>query len=83
MTIHATCDNIIEVYADGTLVASGNNWSVTYSATLDSTPAVVAVACKDTGVVGGILLSADNGLRSDSSWRCSNEAEEGWNQVNI
>jgi hypothetical protein len=71
----------MELYADGDLIASGSNWRVTYSATLDRQPSVLAVACKDVGAVGGILLAASNGLRTDASWRCSNAAEEGWTQV--
>ncbi len=79
--MHATCDNIMELYADGDLIASGSNWRVTYSVTLDRQPGVLAVACKDVGAVGGILLAASSGLRTDASWRCSNAASEGWSQV--
>jgi hypothetical protein len=79
--VHATCDNIMKLYADGILVASKSQFETTFSTTLVKQPAVLAVACEDLHVVGGILVSGSNGLRTDGSWRCTNTYRWGWNKV--
>jgi hypothetical protein len=71
----------MKLYADGVLVASKSTFETTFSTTLDKQPTVLAVACEDLHVVGGILLSASNSLRTDASWRCSNTYRAGWTQA--
>ena len=73
----------MELYADGELVASSTSWQTTQTAVLARTPRVPAVDCLDLGVVGGILLSASNGLHTDGTWRCSTIWEENWNKVRL
>ncbi len=80
--MYATCDNIINLYADGRLiVGNGKRWEVTNKIVLAQTPQVLAIGCQDVGVVGGILISASNGLRTNSSWRCSTTVRSGWIEV--
>jgi hypothetical protein len=80
--VYATCDNIINLYADGRqIVTNGQDWTVTNTIVLAQTPQVLAIGCQDVGVVGGILISASNGLRTNSSWRCSTSVLPGWFEV--
>ena len=39
---------------------------------------LIAIRCLETGGKAGIVLSANNGLVSDSSWRCTRTYQEGW-----
>ncbi len=80
--MYATCDNIINLYADGRqIVANGNRWEVTNKIVLAQTPRVLAIGCQDVGGAAGILISASNGLRTNSSWRCSTTVRTGWIEV--
>jgi hypothetical protein len=36
-----------------------------------------------SGQTGGIILSTDNGVVTDSSWKCERRLKEGWNQVRL
>ena len=81
LTVYATCDNVLALYADGELVASSSDWTATETATLDHTPRVLAVDCLDQGEYVGILVSASNGLHTDGSWRCSRTNGDNWNKV--
>ncbi len=80
----ATCDNVINLYADGRqIVTNGTDWAVTNTVVLAQAPQVLAIGCQDRDVVGGILISASNGLRTNNSWRCSTTVLPGWFEVRV
>jgi hypothetical protein len=74
VTINATGDNTLMLYTDGYFLDVGRDWRKTKSYTLAQPPRILAVLCSldREGVRGGILVSASNGVLSDSSWRCIN-----------
>ena len=76
----ATCDNKMELYADGELVISNDKWNTAVDVNLPADTTVIAVECEDVGVIGGIRASFNQGIiTTDSSWKCSATLEEGWN----
>jgi hypothetical protein len=42
---------------------------------------IISLVCEHAGATGGIILSTDNGLVSDKSWKCARTASDGWNLV--
>lgn len=42
---------------------------------------VIAIKGYDTGGDKGIIASLDNGMVTDSSWKCTATAETGWNEA--
>ena len=83
MTISATCDDYLDLYVDGNLLFSQvGNWPEAKIAVVTAAPKVVAMFCLDTGGAGGMLLSTNTSLVTDSSWRCNNALQEGWTMVN-
>jgi len=83
MTLHATCDDRMKVYFDGELqpqTAAMKWWEAVSQLSIPAGTRVLAIECKDVGMGGGVLASTSTGLKTDSSWRCSNEVIEGWTQ---
>jgi hypothetical protein len=85
VVISATCDNVMKLYVNGQLMSEGGPvWEILKQVTINATqPAVVGINCLDTGAPGGIIMSASNNMVTDSSWRCSNTLQDGWNTVSI
>jgi len=83
MTLHATCDDRMKVYFDGELQPETDAmkwWEAVSQLSIPAGTRVLAIECKDVGMGGGVLASTSTGLKTDSSWRCSNEVIEGWTQ---
>ncbi|KAK6173565.1 hypothetical protein SNE40_016990 [Patella caerulea] len=80
ITGDATCDNIMEFYADGVLFSNinDNDWTKSSPITISDNTQVIAVKCVDTGVVGGIKLALSNGIKTDTTWKCSATYEDNW-----
>ena len=87
VNVVATCDDVMDVYVNGIPITLPSAETVTYplTSTFQINPGnrntcsnVLAIRCRDTGIIAGILASADNGLITDSSWRCSDKYEQGW-----
>ncbi|ESP05287.1 hypothetical protein LOTGIDRAFT_152117 [Lottia gigantea] len=76
-----TCDNILKFFVDGQLEASSNDWQVASPVSFSDTAHVLAFDCLDEGVIAGIRGSFSNGVVTDSSWRCSTSADEGWKEI--
>ena len=83
--MHATCDNVMGVWVDGEHVdlawSTRSAWTKMSSFHITKCNQLLAIQCEEKGAIGGILVSADNGMVSDSTWRCSRHYEEGWNQI--
>ncbi|MBC7286773.1 MAG: hypothetical protein H5T86_01770 [Armatimonadetes bacterium] len=89
-----TADNSFELYVNGRLVGTGNDWARLYS--FDIRPYlkagrnVLAVAAENAGGPGGLvgqgeiaLPEAKLELVTDGKWRWSSEAAAGWRDVHF
>ncbi|KAK6169073.1 hypothetical protein SNE40_020194 [Patella caerulea] len=82
ITGDATCDNIMYFYADGVQYTNrnDNDWTKSSPVSIPSDTQVVAVKCKDLHVVAGIKLALSNGIKTDTTWKCSKTYAVGWNK---
>ena len=84
-TLSATCDNIMAVYVDGVQATPNNafesDWSKSSDYPLHACNSLVAISCEDFGVKGGILASTTTGVKTDTTWRCTDQLEAGWETV--
>ena len=74
---YITCDNRLFFYADGQAVVDGdtpnqNNWRVTKHVSVPSDTKVYAIKCINYHVVGGIIASFGDDIKTDSSWKLGN-----------
>lgn len=82
-TILITADNGFELYVDGVLVGTGNDWGKIYSftVTMDGT-SVIAVRGIDSGFVAGmtahITLSNGKVITTGTNWRSTSSTFSGW-----
>ena len=77
------CDNEIEVYVNGVLEETNDNWRMASTVHLGVPPVVVAIHCVDNSAPGGILAHLSNGEGTDETWKCSDSFEEHWNQISF
>ena len=70
------------LYIDGVLqdapAGELNVWRETSTFSMSECTQLLAISCLDLGTIGGTLASADNGMVTDSTWRCSDTLEAGW-----
>ncbi len=83
-----SADNANEVYLNGVLLGTGNNWtqSKSYSAALQSGTNVLAVKGIDTGGVAAMIaeLTLPTGkVVSDATWKVTATAPAGWEAMNF
>ena len=81
--LFATCDNEMKVYFDGIEQEQNGamaDWTKTSQLTIPPGTQVLAIECKDIGAQEGILASTEDGLVTDSDWRCSDQRVDGWTQ---
>ena len=79
--LYATCDNEMKVHFDGILQEQDDamaDWTKTSQLTIPPGTQVLAIECKDIGAQEGILASTEDGLVTDSDWRCSDQRVDGW-----
>ncbi|ESO94368.1 hypothetical protein LOTGIDRAFT_175476 [Lottia gigantea] len=76
-----TCDNFAEFFVDGQLETSTDTCSVSYPVSFPDTSLILAFDCRNKDGIAGIRGSFTNGVVTDSSWRCSTSAPEGWNKL--
>jgi hypothetical protein len=79
ITIHATCDNIIQLYLDGNKVITGNNWQATYSYSTTVSAGTHIIWVNGTNVGSGpnpagciVSVRSSSGvtlLSSDGTWQ--------------
>lgn len=82
--VNITCDSYLELYVDGRSLGGGatNVKSEGYLVyQIMSGSHVIALSCKGSASAweGGILASFENGLVTDTSWKCTTTARYGWN----
>ena len=81
-----TCDKDMEVYIDGKWEVTSNKIREASFFTLHPGARVLAVRCLNRHGEAGILGSLDNGLVTDSRWKCigrnkHNRSRKGWTRV--
>ena len=78
-TAKFTCDNSLEIFADGRSLGEDKHWPVASSYLIPGDTRVISVLGKDFGSQYGILGSFSNGLVTNESWKCSSTLYPGWN----
>ncbi|MBA4388214.1 MAG: hypothetical protein C0404_09550 [Verrucomicrobia bacterium] len=83
MTARVACDNAYDIYLNGTLLGSGNNWQQMqiYNAGLVGGKNVVAIRGVDQGGAAALLAEVVIGLQTNSSssgWKLSRTLAAGW-----
>ena len=74
-----TCDNEMEMFADGQSLGTDSNWQNPTTYHVPRNTRVLSVAGKDTGHALGILGSTSNGQVTNETWKCSSVLSSGWN----
>ena len=86
LEMHATATQNLRVWLNGVLQPTSPNANIPFQADTFQIPAntqVIAMKCDDTPNFfnGFCMASFDNGLKTDASWKCSVDFEEGWMDV--
>ena len=75
-----TCDNSMEIFADGQSLGTDIDWSNPTTYLVPGNTRVLSVAGKDYGGgYLGILGSTSNGQVTNETWKCSSVLSPGWN----
>jgi len=91
LNLTLSADNAYEVYLNGVLLGSGNNWmqAGSYSAFIQPGKNVIAVKGVDLGGVAGLILDArwqgasSGTVVSDSTWKVATTVPTDWQQVTV
>ena len=79
-----TCDNEMEIFADGQSLGKDNDWEKTTTYLVPGNIRVLSVAGKDYGGgYLGLLGSTSNGQVTNETWKCSSVLSSGWNSPNF
>ena len=73
-----TCDDGMEMFADGVSLGRDNDWSSSTEYVIPGNTRVISVAGVDKGQVFGILGSLSNGMVTNASWQCNSAEYSGW-----
>ena len=81
-----TCDERLHVFVDGKQIGKeSHGYENVTRYTIPPDAHVLAVKChsgiKQSSIHGGILGSLSTGMITNTSWRCSNTAQQGWNEA--
>ncbi|XP_050398390.2 uncharacterized protein LOC126816177 [Patella vulgata] len=73
----------MDLYADGDQYKHDNDniWNAMSSINIPGSTQLVAIRCYNLEGWCGINVGLSNGVRTDTTWKCSEEEEEGWNTV--
>ena len=79
-----TCDNEMEMFADGQSLGTDSNWRKPTTYRVPGNTRVLSVAGEDYGSgFLGILGSISNGQVTNETWKCSSVMSSGWNSPNF
>ena len=73
-----TCDNDMEMFADGVSLGKDNDWQSSTDYVIPGNTRVISVAGIDKGRQYGILGSFSNGMVTNASWKCEDDEYHGW-----
>ena len=83
--LSAACDDYAKVYVDGALATPSNTaekkWNASSNYNMHACNTLIAISCQDIGTPGGILASTTTGVMTDTTWRCTDRLEFGWETV--
>ena len=78
-----TCDNVMEIFADGQSLGKGSDWTKPTTYHVPGNTRVLSVAGEHYGQYFGILGSISNGQVTNETWKCSSVPSPGWNFPNF
>ena len=64
-------DNSVEVWADGTSVGTLGGWHNPRTVTIGDNTGILSFQASNSGGPAAFLASLDNGMVSNSDWRCT------------
>lgn len=80
ITATFTCDDSMEMFADGTSLGKDNEkWIKATDFVIPGNTRVISVMVKAWGFQHGLLGSLSNGLLTNESWKCTRDLYPGWN----
>ena len=65
-----TCDNEMEMFADGVILGTDDDWTSSTEYVIPGNTRVISVSGIDSGLQFGILGSLSNGMVTNVSWKC-------------
>ena len=82
-TLTATCDDYLKVYVDGVEASPSNHesneWRISTNYSVTACNSLIAIFCRDNaGDLAGLLASTTTGVLTDTTWRCTDQLEDGW-----
>ncbi|KAK6174125.1 hypothetical protein SNE40_017458 [Patella caerulea] len=85
ITGHVYCRDTVEFYADGVRYQhdNDNKGDVASPINIPGSTRLIAIRCENWSWTRGLNVNLSNGVRSDASWKCSDEEEDGWNTVSF
>ena len=78
-----TCDNEMEMFADGVSLGKDDNWRSSTEYIIPGNTRVISVLGIDKGGQFGILGSFSNGMVTNASWKCEDDEYPGWNSTDF
>jgi hypothetical protein len=80
LSIYFTCDNQFDLYVNGQIIGSGDNWQKTYHFTPQVKQGdVIAFDGVDHGGPAAFIGVFGNEVTKPNNWRCSLKETKGWN----
>ena len=73
-----TCDNEMEMFADGVSLGKDDDWTSSTDYVIPGNTRVISVSGIDKGFQYGILGSFSNGMVTNASWKCEDGEYPGW-----
>lgn len=76
-------DDKFWLFVDGVSIPDAENgvWNNVITVTIPGDAQVFAVKAENAETNDGIIASLDNGVITNSSWKCTGTPETGWNKV--
>ena len=68
-------DNSVDVYADGTAIGSHSGWTSGLSLQVPGQTIVLGFKLQNAGGPASVIASLSNGVVTDGSWKCTNQAQ--------
>ena len=68
------CDDMGQIYIDGVQVGDTTNRNEVWLDNVATVPVIVAVRCQNQEGTGGLMVSVEDALKSDGTWKCTDAA---------
>ena len=70
-------DDEVQVWADGVSVGSTTGWVAPATMNVPGSTVMLAFRIQNNGGPASFIASLSNGIVTDASWKCTNEAQSG------